>query len=76
MRRNPIFAFKNLMAVGIDKVPVKAMIQILDSDGQGTPKIIQILNKNGVDQNTTIGDFLINFPDSYICASEVDGGTF
>jgi hypothetical protein len=76
MRRNPIFVFKNLMAVGIDKVPTRAMIQILDSDGIGTPKVIQLLNKDGVDQNTTVADFLLNHPDSYMSASEIDGGTF
>ncbi len=58
MRRNPIYVFENLVAKGINNVPIGSIVQIVDSDGVGTPKLLQLLSNAGLDMNSTIGDFL------------------
>jgi len=58
MRRNPLYVFQDNFALGIFEVPLKSMIQVIDSDGQGTPEIVQIISKTGLNANSTIADFL------------------
>lgn len=68
MRRNPIYTFKDLTQTGIDQVPIESIIQINDSDGNGMPRTVQLIDKhypnvqpwNGrpFDATTTIADFL------------------
>ncbi len=58
MRRNPIYVFKDQTSVGIYDVPLESMIQIIDSDGLGTPLFTQITGKSGLGGTSTIGDFL------------------
>ncbi len=65
MRRNPIYVFKDTTSQGIYEVPVESMIQIIDSDGVGTPLFTQITNKNGLSSGSTIADFL-NIANSHI----------
>jgi len=65
MRRNPLYVFKDLNAIGIYDVPLESVIQINDSDGSGTPRTVQIKSKVGLDSASTIADFLNN-SDNYI----------
>ncbi len=64
MRRNPIYVFKDVTSTGIYDVPVESMIQIIDSDGAGTPLFMQLVKKENLSALSTIEDFLkesINF---------------
>jgi cytoskeletal protein CcmA (bactofilin family) len=65
MRRNPLYVFIDLSSTGLFDVPLDSTIQINDSDGLGTPKIIQLVDKSGLYQEITIGEFLANFPNNY-----------
>ncbi len=58
MRRNPIYVFANQSTRGIYDVPLESMIQIIDSDGAGTPLFTQIISKSGLVSSSTIADFL------------------
>ena len=64
MRRNPIYVFKDAASKGIYDVPLESMIQIIDSDGAGTPLFTQLVKKENLSALSTIEDFLrepINF---------------
>ncbi len=65
MRRNPVYVFSNRTSQGIFDVPLESMIQIIDSDGMGTPLFTQIVDKTGMGSTSTIADFLDN-PAHYI----------
>ncbi len=60
MRRSPMYVFKDRNAMGIFDIPLKSMIQIVDSDGIGSPDVVQILSKEGLTSGSTIGNFLDN----------------
>jgi len=60
MRRNPLYVFKDASSTGLDKVPLESMIQIINSDGLGTPKTLQVKSKSGITGSTTIEEFLEN----------------
>jgi len=58
MKRNPLYVFENINSIGINTVPLKSMVQINDMDGAGHPVTVQLINKTGLSQGTTIGQFL------------------
>jgi len=58
MRRNPTYDFRNRNEIGIYQVPLKSMVYIIDSNEHGKPRIVQIISKNGIRPDTTIGQFL------------------
>ncbi len=60
MRRNPVYVFKNKDSRGIYDIPLESMIQVIDSDGTGTPIFTQITGKNGIGPTSTIEDYLIS----------------
>jgi hypothetical protein len=60
MRRNPLYVFQNRDATGIYDVPLESMVQIIDSDGNGTPQLLQLIDKTGLHNSSTIGQFLDN----------------
>jgi hypothetical protein len=65
MRRNPLFIFKELHSMGIYDVPLKSTVHIIDSDGRGTPKFIQLIGKHLLSPDSTIAD-LLALPENYI----------
>ncbi len=65
MRRNPLYIFKNSGSQGIYDVPLKSTVHIIDFDGKGTPKFIELIAKVGLDPNSTIGE-LLAIPEDYI----------
>jgi hypothetical protein len=71
MRRNPLYIFKNLDAVGIYQVPLKSTVHILDADGNGTPKFLEIIAKDGLNAGSTIAHFLAD-PNLYIDLSALN----
>jgi len=64
MKRNPLYVFENVNSVGINTIPLKAMIQINDMDGAGHPVTVQLIDKTDLESSTTIGEFLAT-PDKY-----------
>jgi hypothetical protein len=60
MRRNPVYVFQDQSSVGIFEVPIESVIQIVDGDGQGTPMMLQLISKQGLNPSSTIGEFLAN----------------
>jgi len=58
MKRNPIYDFKDRNSTGIFDVPLKSTISVADSNGQGKPRLLQIISKNGLNHRSTIGQFL------------------
>ena len=70
MIRKPILSFKNLLSTGLEDVPIDSFIHIEDI-GLGKSKAIILINNDGIDDTTTIGDFL-NLPAQY---SNLDGGS-
>ncbi len=58
VRRNPIYVFKDQSSVGIGDVPVESVIQIIDSDGVGTPLLTLLTDKTGLGNSSTIADYL------------------
>jgi len=66
MKRNPLYVFNDLDSTGIYNVPLNSTIQINDSDGNGTPKVLQFIDRTGMQPETTIEQMLTNFPGSYI----------
>ncbi len=65
MRRNPIYVLKNKTSVGVFDIPLESMVQIIDSDGVGTPSFTQIIAKNGLSTTSTAEDYL-NDASNYI----------
>jgi hypothetical protein len=65
MRRNPTYDFKDRNAIGIFSAPLESLIHIIDSDGRGKPRMVQIISKNGLNHRSTIGQFLAD-PSLYI----------
>jgi hypothetical protein len=61
MRRNPLYVFKDRQSLGIQEVPLKSIIQIIDTGIPGDPvqdpKIVQIISDAGLTSGSTIGDF-------------------
>jgi hypothetical protein len=75
MKRNPLYTFTDLNSKGIDKLPLNTIMQIIDIDGNSNngvsiPKMIQLSNKNNVDELTTVGQFLL-MTDNYLDLSQV-----
>ncbi len=60
MRRSPLYVFKSQTSTGIYDVPLDSVIQVIDSDGAGTPSMTQITGKVGIDASTTIDQYLSN----------------
>jgi len=58
MRRNPMYAFKDRSQIGIYNVPLHSTIHII-TDGT-SPRMVEIISKNGINGSSTIGDFLDN----------------
>ena len=58
MKANPIYEFKATTDLGVDMVPVGALILIEDSDGAGTPKLVRKLLQGALVSTSTIADFL------------------
>jgi hypothetical protein len=71
MRRNPTYDFKDRYSTGINTVPLKSIIHVIDSNGRGKPKIVQIISKAGLNTTTNIDEFL-RHPELYIDLNEVD----
>ncbi len=65
MRRNPLYIFKNSHSQGIYDVPLKSTVHIIDFDGKGTPKFIELIAKVGLAPDSTIGE-LLAIPEDYI----------
>ncbi len=65
MRRNPIFVFQDRTSIGIYEVPLESIIQIVDSDGLGTPSMTQFVDKSLLYAGTTIDQYL-KTPTAYI----------
>jgi len=70
MRRNPIYTFKDVTQVGIDKVPLNSTILVQDSDGFGSPRTIQLIDKRYSDGTpfnsaTTIQD-VFDTPSAFV----------
>jgi len=60
MKTKPIFYFDSATDTGIDKVPSKATVVVLDSDGAGTPKQFVKLSNSGMSATSTVADMLAN----------------
>ncbi len=58
IRRNPLYVFKDINSIGIFDVPLDSVIQVVDSDGTGTPSMTMIIGKVGMNAGTTIGQYL------------------
>jgi len=74
MKRNPLYIFDDLESKGINQVPMESTVQINDIDGDPfdnnpTPMIIQIVGDAGIDEFTTIGQFLL-MTDNYVDINE------
>ena len=64
MRKKPVYIFNGLGNTGIDKVPYKSQILIID-DGNGFPIFVQKVSNGHLDSNSTIDDFLRNVIDKF-----------
>ncbi len=62
MTRKPTFSFNDTDEVGIDQVPLNALILIEDdsepANGTGSPKLIYLNDKTSIDGATTISELL------------------
>ncbi len=58
MKRAPIYVFKDGNSVGVSEVPLESIVQVIDSDGVGTPSMTQIINKSGINRMTTVSQYL------------------
>ncbi len=65
LRRNPLYVFKNGSALGIYEVPLESVVQVVDSDGAGTPLMTQLVSKALLNAGSTIDEYL-NVPTAYI----------
>jgi hypothetical protein len=64
MKRNPLYAFKDVNSTGIYNIPLNSTVHILD-DGTGKSRFVEIISKNGLNGASTIGQFLAD-PTLYI----------
>ncbi len=64
MKRNPIFVFNDKTSTGIYEVPLESIVQVIDSDGIGTPSMTQIVDKSMFYAGTTIQQYLAT-PSAY-----------
>ena len=72
MKRNPLYVFKDLNAVGINSVPLESMVQVNDADDLtpgSQPLLVQVTAKNGIVDSSTIRDFLAD-EDNYNNSSD------
>jgi len=77
MNVKPIYTFDDLDSTGVHSVPVSGMILVKD-DGNGKPFIIMKKDNTGLDETSTIQDF-INNTNLYSYTSdmsEINGGTY
>ncbi len=58
MRRNPVYVFKDGTSTGINEVPLESIIQVVSYNG--VPNMSQLVNKNLLNQSTTITQYLAN----------------
>ncbi len=58
MKRSPLYVFNNQTSTGIYDVPLESIIQVINSDGAGTPSMTQIINKAAFHSGTTIQQYL------------------
>ncbi len=65
IRRNPLYVFKNLASVGIFEVPLDSIIQLVDSDGAGTPSMTLFIDKRLLNITTTMAQYIAT-PTAYI----------
>jgi len=59
MQLKSITVFKNVDEIGIFHIPINSLIYIEDS-GENVAKLIKIISKEGINEDTTIGEFLTN----------------
>lgn len=53
-------SFNDTTSTGIDKVPLNSYVTIENSDGNGNPRMMKIVDKTGLTDTTTIADFINN----------------